>query len=119
MPTRAVQSPDLSPTRGIRLNSFIRLLQWTLKAAVFFILLAFALNNQEDVSVHFLWGVQWRAPMVLVLLIVFALGVMVGVLGMVPRWWRQRRLARKALQPPAAEPPKTTVETVAADMYGP
>ena len=57
--------------------------------------------------------------MVLVLLIVFALGVMVGVLGMVPRWWRQRRLARKALQTPATEPPKKTVETVAADMYGP
>ena len=68
---------------------------------------------------HFIWGLQWRAPMVLVLLIVFALGVMVGVLGMVPRWWRQRRLARKALQTPATEPPKKTVETVAADMYGP
>jgi hypothetical protein len=53
------------------------------------------------------------------LLIVFALGVMVGVLGMVPRWWRQRRLARKALQTPATEPLKKTVETVAADMYGP
>ena len=101
------------------MNSFIRLLQWTLKAAIFFILLAFALNNQEDVSVHFIWGLHWRAPMVLVLLIVFALGVMVGVLGMVPRWWRQRRLARKALQTPAAQAPKKTVETVAADMYGP
>ena len=68
---------------------------------------------------HFIWGLHWRAPMVLVLLIVFALGVMVGVLGMVPRWWRQRRLARKALQTPAAQAPKKTVETVAADMYGP
>jgi uncharacterized integral membrane protein len=101
------------------LKTFLRLLQWTLKAAIFFILLAFALNNQEDVSVHFIWGLQWRAPMVLVLLIVFALGVVVGVLGMVPRWWRQRRLARKAMQTPATEPPKKTVETVAADMYGP
>ena len=101
------------------MNSFIRLLQWTLKAAVFFILLAFALNNQEDVSVHFLWGMQWRAPMVLVLLIVFTLGVVVGVLGMVPRWWRQRRLARKALQSSTPVSPKPNVETVAADMYGP
>jgi uncharacterized integral membrane protein len=101
------------------LSTFFRLLQWTLKAAVFFILLAFALNNQEDVSVHFLWGFQWRAPMVLVLLIVFTLGLVVGVLGMVPRWWRQRRLARTALQPATPEVKKHTIETVAADMYGP
>ena len=80
------------------MKQFLRLLQWTLKAAIFLILLAFALNNKEDVAVHFLWGLEWRAPMVLVLLVVFTLGVALGVLGMVPRWWRQRRLAKKALQ---------------------
>ena len=85
----------------------MRLLQWTLKAAIFLILLAFALNNKEDVAVRFLWGLEWHAPMVLVLLVVFTLGVAVGVLGMVPRWWRQRRLAQQAGQPtpvPAAAP---------------
>ena len=80
------------------LKQFLRLLRWTLKAAIFLIMLAFALNNQGDVAVQFLWGLQWRAPMVLVLLVVFTLGVAVGVLGMVPRWWRQRRLAQKAQQ---------------------
>ena len=84
------------------LKQFLRLLRWTLKAAIFLILLAFALNNKDDVAVNFLWGLQWRAPMVLVLLVVFALGVAVGVLGMVPRWWRQRRLAQQVLSPPAA-----------------
>ena len=86
---------------------FLRLLQWTLKAAIFLILLAFALNNKEDVAVRFRWGLEWHAPMVLVLLVVFTLGVAVGVLGMVPRWWRQRRLAQQAVQPtpaPAAAP---------------
>ena len=83
------------------LKQFLRLLRWTLKAAIFLILLAFALNNKEDVAVHFLWGLQWQAPMVLVLLVVFTLGVAVGVLGMVPRWWRQRRLAQQALSAPA------------------
>ena len=90
------------------LKQFLRLLRWTLKAAIFLILLAFALNNKDDVAVHFLWGLQWRAPMVLVLLVVFALGVTVGVLGMVPRWWRQRRLAQQALKTPVpavAAPP--------------
>ena len=98
----------------------MRLLQWTLKAAIFLILLAFALNNKEDVAVRFLWGLEWRAPMVLVLLVFFTLGVAVGVLGMVPRWWQQRRLAKKAMQTPApAAVNKPTAETVAADMYGP
>ena len=100
------------------MKAFIRLLQWILKAAVFFVLLAFALNNQEDVAVHFFWGLQWQAPMVLVLLTVFAIGLAVGVLGMVPRWWRERRLSRKAqqLNLPVDKPASASV---AADMYGP
>ena len=94
------------------MKQLIRLLQWTLKAAIFLILLAFALNNKEDVAVRFLWGLEWRAPMVLVLLVVFTLGVAVGVLGMVPRWWRQRRLAKQALQPSTT----TQAPTVAPDL---
>jgi hypothetical protein len=56
----------------------------------------------------------------LVLRTVFALGGVVGVAGMVPRWWQQRRLAKKAMQTPApVAVNKPTAETVAADMYGP
>ena len=69
---------------------------WLLKAAIFFTLFAFALNNQQDATVHFFFGTQWRAPLVLVVLTAFAAGVVVGVLGMVPRWWRHRTAARKA-----------------------
>jgi uncharacterized integral membrane protein len=78
------------------MTSFLKLLQWVLKAAVFFTLFAFALNNQHEASVHFFFGTQWRSPMVLVVLAAFAIGVAVGVLGMVPRWWRHRQLARQA-----------------------
>jgi uncharacterized integral membrane protein len=78
------------------MTSFFKLLQWVLKAAVFFTLFAFALNNQHEASVHFFFGTQWRSPMVLVVLAAFTLGVGVGVLGMVPRWWRHRQLARLA-----------------------
>jgi putative membrane protein len=73
---------------------FMWLLRWTLKAAIFFTLLAFALNNQQEVEVHFLLGSQWSAPLVAVVLTAFALGIAAGVLGMAPHWWRQRRLAR-------------------------
>jgi putative membrane protein len=66
------------------------LLKWVLKAAIFFTLFAFALNNQQDTTVHFFFGNQWRAPQVLVVLSAFSVGVVVGVLGMLPRWLRQR-----------------------------
>jgi uncharacterized integral membrane protein len=83
------------------MKQFLKLLQWTLNAAVFFTLFAFALNNQHEAKVYFFFGTQWRSPMVLIVLIAFALGMVVGVLGMVPRWWRQRQAA-KAIQAPAS-----------------
>ena len=76
------------------MKKLLWLLQWMLKAAIFFTLFAFALNNQHEAVVHFFFGTQWQAPMVLLILVAFVLGVLVGVLGMVPRWWRQRRLVR-------------------------
>jgi uncharacterized integral membrane protein len=105
------------------LKQFLWLLQWTLKAAIFLMLFAFALNNQDDVQVHFLFGLQWRSPMVLVLLAFFAAGVVVGVMGMVPRWWRQRRLAQQAagqVAPNTATPTATKAPPSAPDIpYGP
>ena len=75
-----------------------RLLKWILKAAVFFALFAFALNNQQDATVHLLFGHQWRAPMMLIVLVAFALGLVVGVMGMLPGWWARRRTSA---HPPA------------------
>ena len=88
----------------------MKYLTWLLKAAIFFTLFAFALNNQQDATVHFFFGTQWSAPMVLVVLAAFALGLVVGALGMVPRWWKQRSAARRA-RPEAPAPdaaPSTT-----------
>ena len=105
------------------MNKLVWLLQWILKAAIFFTLFAFALNNQDDAVVHLFFGTQWRAPMVLILLWVFALGLAVGALAMVPRWWRQRRLARQsshAAPPPVATPPSDSVVPPASpdSVYG-
>jgi len=75
---------------------------WLLKAAIFFTLFAFALNNQQDATVHFFFGTQWRAPLVLVVLAAFALGLAVGALGMVPRWWKHRTADQRSM--PAAAP---------------
>jgi lipopolysaccharide assembly protein A len=78
------------------MKQFLKLLQWTLNAAVFFTLFAFALNNQHEAKVYFFFGTQWRSPMVLIVLLAFALGMVIGVLGMVPRWWRQKQAANSA-----------------------
>lgn len=78
-----------------------------LKAAIFFTLFAFTLNNQGDVTVHFFFGRQWTGPLILVVLGAFSMGVMLGIVAMVPRWWRQRRNAAQARQnlQPAAQTP--------------
>ena len=78
------------------------LFKWLLKAAIFFTLFAFALNNQGDVTVRFFFGHQWTGPMVLAVLCAFALGLLIGILGMVPRWWQHRRAAALARQAASA-----------------
>ena len=92
------------------MKRLLRLLQWVLKAIIFFTLFAFALNNQQETRVHFFFGTFWQAPTILVVLTAFALGVAVGVLGMVPRWWRQRQAARQAQEPVAAPAPTSPAE---------
>jgi uncharacterized integral membrane protein len=89
------------------MKQFLKLLQWTLNAAVFFTLFAFALNNQHEAKVYFFFGTQWRSPMVLIVLIAFAMGMVVGVLGMVPRWWRQKQAANTAQAAQAAQASQT------------
>lgn len=100
--------------------------KWILKAAIFFTLFAFALNNQHDVTVRFFFGHQWTGPLVLVVLSVFATGLVIGILGMVPRWWRHRRAATLARQqaasataPPAqAEKPAAPPSPITQPPYG-
>ena len=90
------------------MKRLLRLLQWVLKAVIFFTLFAFALNNQHETRVHFFFGTYWQTPTVLLVLAAFSLGLVVGVLGMVPRWWRQRQAARQQqlISPSVVEPPQ-------------
>ena len=85
----------------------MRLLVWLVRAAVFFTLFAFALNNREEATIHWFFEQHWRAPMVIIVLAAFALGCAFGIFAMVPSWWRHRRIARRetARTPPAAAPP--------------
>ena len=82
----------------------MRILVWLFRALIFFTLFAFALNNQQQANVRWFFGVEWHAPMVIVVLVVFALGCALGVLAMVPSWWRHRREALRLAPAPAAAP---------------
>ncbi len=83
-------------------RDLMKYLLWLLKAVIFFTLFAFALNNQRDVVVHLFFGTQWQAPLVLVVLLAFSGGVIVGIVGMVPRWWKHRKAAQRAATHSAA-----------------
>jgi len=90
----------------------MKYIMWLLKAAIFFTLFAFALNNQQPVTVHFFFGTSWTGPLVLVVLATFAAGLVVGALGMVPRWLRQRAASRRAAAAAG------TLSTIMPDQHG-
>jgi uncharacterized integral membrane protein len=96
----------------------MRFLSWLFRAAVFFVLFAFALNNQHEAQLKWFFGFEFRAPMVLMVLVVFAAGAVFGVLAMTPNWWRQRRRLPVAPSPAAtsartATTPATPLAVVA------
>lgn len=101
----------------------VKYLMWLLKAAIFFTLFAFALNNQQAVAVNFFFGTLWKAPLVLVVLAAFACGLSLGVLVMVPRWWKKSRAYRmdSALQkkmPDISDGPSGPADKSAVPRHG-
>ncbi len=73
----------------------MRIVVWLVRVLLFFVLFAFALNNQHEATVHWFFNYESRAPMVFLVLTAFALGCAVGVLAMLPSWWRHRRVAHR------------------------
>lgn len=73
----------------------MKYLMWLLNAAIFFVLFAFALNNQDSVTLHLFFGASWQAPLVLIILIALVLGVFLGVAVMLPLWLRAHRARRQ------------------------
>jgi putative membrane protein len=74
---------------------FIRQLSWVLRALLFLAIFAFALMNTQTVTLRFFLGRAWEMPMILVLLLFFALGAAVGILSSVSRLFVQRREIQK------------------------
>ena len=69
----------------------MRHLVWILKLALFVLVLAFAIQNTEPVTVRYYFGGEWQGPLVLVLLVAFCVGVAVGLSAGLAQILRQRR----------------------------
>lgn len=73
----------------------MRALVWSLRIAVFLVLFAFAVKNTELSVVRFPFGGQTDAPLIVVLLVAFGLGIFAGVLAMIGPLFRTKRQVSK------------------------
>jgi lipopolysaccharide assembly protein A len=69
----------------------MRYLTWFLRIVLFVLLLGFTVRNVETVTLHYYFGYEWQAPLVLIILLFFALGVVIGVLSCLGKIFTQRR----------------------------
>jgi putative membrane protein len=69
----------------------MRALAWTLRVIMFLALFLFALKNTDSISLRLYFDQVWRAPLILVLLVFFAAGAVIGVLATLTTVFRQRR----------------------------
>jgi lipopolysaccharide assembly protein A len=81
---------------------------WLVRLFVFALLVVFALQNTDPVSLRILPGQQWQAPLVMTLLVFFVGGAILGALSLLGLVFRQRReisrLKRMADRPVATNP---------------
>ena len=69
----------------------MRYFNWLLRAALFVALLGFAIKNGQIVTLSYFFGYAWESSLVIILLIFFSAGVIVGVVAILPDVLRQRR----------------------------
>lgn len=69
----------------------MRAIAWLIRIVVFVLFLAFAIENTEPVVINLFLGYFLEAPLVLFLLGVLLLGVLVGMLLLVPNLLSKRR----------------------------
>jgi len=91
----------------------MRILTWLWRAFLFFALFAFATNNLQPATVNWFFSRAWTAPMVIIVLVAFTCGAVVGIVAMTPSWWRHRSRAKRLEAPVAAPPPPAPATTPA------
>ncbi|TXF12447.1 LapA family protein [Pelomicrobium methylotrophicum] len=73
----------------------MRVVSWILRIILFLLLLTFALKNMDEVTVRYYFGIEWQAPLALVIFVFFVAGTVIGVIaGFVGELGRRRRRAQ-------------------------
>jgi len=69
----------------------MRALLWGCRIFIFLFLFAFALKNTELVTIRFFFDSYWQAPLIIVVLAFFIVGVALGVLSLLGTSFGLRR----------------------------
>ncbi len=92
----------ISPRRT-NMKNVMRYLGLLAKLLVFLLVLGFALKNSQSVVFYSYLGYVWQAPLIVMLGLAFVLGVLTGVLALLPTLFRLRREIGKAPVPADTE----------------
>jgi putative membrane protein len=74
----------------LALVMLMKFLFWIVRIALFGLLFLLALRNTGEVTLELFMGTQWRAPLILILLAAFGLGILAGLLALLPSVMRMR-----------------------------
>jgi uncharacterized integral membrane protein len=80
------------------MKNITRYLGLALKLLVFLLVLGFALKNSQTVTFNAYLGQVWQAPLIVMLGLAFVLGVLAGVLALLPSTFRLRREAARKVR---------------------
>jgi uncharacterized integral membrane protein len=95
-----------SPRNCRQETLFMKFIVWLIRVLVFVLLLVLALSNTQPATLNFLAGYAWSAPLILIGLAFFVVGLLAGLVSSVPamvrlrmengRLKRELRVAREA-----------------------
>lgn len=98
---------------------------WLLRGVLFVILLGLAIKNSSDVELRFFFDASWQTPLSLALLGALALGIVLGLLALLPQLIRQRRNIRALRRqladtekPPAPQLPTSNIDLPTQSTIG-
>jgi putative membrane protein len=86
----------------------MKLIIWTLRLLLVILLTGFAIKNADPVTLRYYFDYEWHAPLVLILLVFFVIGAVLGLLvplGTIFRLRRELNGIKRAQKRDATESP--------------